>query len=96
MKILELIDTFICKCIGLNEQEMIPDTLKKTGNRVVLINTESFKRHIYPEKWAKFLSKDFGEMNQCIKQKVGMSMGKALAKNLIISFENISIKKEEM
>lgn len=96
MKILEMINTWICNYIGLNEQEITPDTLKKTGNKVELMNTESFKRHIHHEKWDTFLSTNFEEMNEPTKKKIGISMGKALAKNLVISFENISIKKEEI
>ena len=95
MKILEMIDNLICKYIGFNEQEVTPGVLKKTGNKLVLVNTESFKRHIHHNKWDKFLSTHFAKMSESTKQKIGLSMGKALAKNLVISFENVSIKKEE-
>src|SRR3990167_3525401 len=96
MKILEMINTLICKYIGFNEQEIIPDTLKKTGSKVVLMNTESFKRHIHHEKWDEFLSRNFEEINESTKIKVGISIGKVLAKNLVVSFENVSIKKDEI
>jgi hypothetical protein len=95
MKILDMIDNFIRKYIGFDKQEIIPHTLKKAGNKFFLINTESFKRHVYHEKWDKFLSRNFKEASESTKQKIGLSMGKSIAKNLVISFENISIKKEE-
>lgn len=94
-KILEMIDNLICKCVGFDEQETTPDSLKKAGNKLILMNTESFKRHVHHEKLDKFLSTHISKMSESTKQKVGISMGKALAKNLIISFENVSIKKEE-
>lgn len=93
-EILKYIDNILCKYIGLYKQEVTPEIFKKKGNKMMLINTESFKRHIYCEKWEDFLSVDFKKMSGCTKEKIGISMGKSLGKNLVISFENVLIKKE--
>jgi hypothetical protein len=94
-QLLEIIDYYICQYIGLDKKEVIPDVLKKTGNRFILVNTEPFKRHIYSEKWEDFLLMKFEEMSESTKQKIGISMGKSLAKNLVISFDKTKIMKKK-
>lgn len=95
MKVLEIIDNLIRKYFGFDKQEIVPHALIKTGNKIILINSESFKRHIYYQKWDRFLSSDCKEISDAAKQKIGQAMGESLAKNLVISFENILIREDK-
>ncbi|OGT35561.1 MAG: hypothetical protein A3F11_00010 [Gammaproteobacteria bacterium RIFCSPHIGHO2_12_FULL_37_14] len=57
---------------------------------------KSFKRHSYTQNWNEFSSVNFKQLNQNNKEKLGIAIGKAIAKNLIISFEEINIKMEKI
>lgn len=94
-KILELIDRYLCRFFGFEKQEVKPDVLKKIGNKILIVNTESHKRHTYSQNLDQFLSKNIEKLDDSVKEKLGISFGKALAKNLIISFEKIAIKEDK-
>lgn len=94
-KILETIDNYLCKYIGLEKEEEQLDSLLKRGNHIFLCITESFKRYVRQDRLDNFLSSDLEEINQVTREKLGISMGKVLAKNLVVSFESISINMVE-
>ncbi len=95
MKMLEMIDTCICKYLGLGEQKINSNSLIKIGNKMILANTEPFKRHLHYTDLHQFLSKYDTEIDECERQRIGASMGEVLAEDLVVSFEKISIRKEE-
>lgn len=90
-KFLRKIDGLICSYIGIDHNEVVPFHLKLTENNLLIATTDSFKRHIHTQKLEKFLKGNLDELNNSNKQKVGLAMGKALAKNLIISFDQVKI-----
>lgn len=92
-KLLRSIDSLICKYLGFDKQDIIPQTLKKIGKKIVLTNTESFKRHLYSQKLDDFFSSNLNSLSNTTKQKLGISVGKALANDLVISFESITIEE---
>ena len=51
----------------------------------------SYKRHVIRESWKDFAIKNV-EIHE--KEKLGLAVGKALAKNLIINFEHTELEKE--
>lgn len=95
-KYLEIINDFLCKYLGLSAQEVTPVLLKSRGDKMIVISTESFKRHSYTKNVFEFISNKTEDLDKCNKAKFGSALGKSMAKNLTISFENASIKEENI
>ena len=91
--LLDKIDAILCKYIGISDNEITPNYIKKFGSQLLISNTESFKRHLYVYPIKDFFTNDFKMLNYSNQQKVGLAIGKALAKNLVVSFDNIHIKE---
>lgn len=85
-KYIKKIDQLICKYLGIDRQEVIPDHLivKKSGIHV--ISSEPYKRHSHYESWEKFCTTNIRYISQHNKNKLGIALGKAIAKNLVVSF----------
>lgn len=86
-KLLEKIDKLFCCYLGLNVSSIKPHFIEMHKGRLFVSSTESFKRHSCQHTWDQFQASDFNQVNQSDKEKLGIAMGKAIAKNLIISFE---------
>jgi hypothetical protein len=93
--VIDFIDRCLCKYIGIKKQEILPQSVRKTKNRVTLLKTESHKRHSHEQSWEEFSENDLENLSDTAKQKLGVSLGKAIAKNLVISFDQTSIEKED-
>ncbi|HSW75746.1 MAG TPA: hypothetical protein VLG50_01770 [Candidatus Saccharimonadales bacterium] len=94
-KYLEIINNLLCKYLGLSTQKVTPVFLKSRGDKMIVISTESFKRHSYTKNVLEFISNKIEDMDKCNKAKLGSALGKSVAKNLKISFENLSIKEDD-
>ena len=94
-RILRKIDKIFCAYLGLDANEVLPSYVTIKENRLIVSNTESFKRHFYTQNWNEFNSINFKQLSQKNKEKLGIAIGKAIAKNLVISFEEITIKMEK-
>lgn len=94
MKLVKKADSLICKYLGFDKQDIIPQALKKIGKRIVLTNTESFKRHLYSQKLEDFCSNSLNSLSSSAKQKLGIFAGKALANDLVVSFDSVIIREE--
>lgn len=90
---LKFIDHFFCKYIGVHEQELTPVRLKINHKKIYIVSTESFKRHSYSKNINEFISNGLSGLSGDKKIQLGSAVGKAIAKNLTVSFENIEIKK---
>jgi hypothetical protein len=89
--ILELVDKFLCDYLGLRKAEIIPHHVGKKDTQILIQNTESHKRHIHETPLSKInidlISKDN-------RNKLGVALGKTIARNLIVSFDEVVIKRE--
>lgn len=92
--IIQLIDSIISRYLGFDNQLITPQYLKIIDKKMVLVNTASFKRHLYSQKLSDFISISLNKLNNSTKQNIGTSSGKAIANHLTISFENVTIKEE--
>ncbi|MFK3618023.1 hypothetical protein WJ883_11295, partial [Coxiella burnetii] len=54
--------------------------------------TTAYKRHVMKESWSSFSDVSLKRVNPESLEKLGLAAGKAIAKNLIISFEKPTIK----
>lgn len=91
-KILKKLDGFSRAYFGLTkiDQAATPRMVEVVCDKVVVTNTEPFKRHLQKTSLSDLEIKELSQVNQ---QKLGIAAGKAIADNLIISFQPPSIKK---
>lgn len=91
-KILAKIDELFRIYFGLEKTKMIPQVLEEKRGRFMVLNTESFKRHAYKIPVDKMNIKIVDNIN---KEKLGIAIGKMIANNLVVSFDDIIIKREK-
>lgn len=84
------IDKLLCSYLGLDSSEIIPHFLVKRGKEFIVTNTESYKRHIQETPLIKV---NIGMVNHENKEKLGSALGKIIASNLIVSFDEVIIKR---
>lgn len=91
---LKTIDKMFCKYLGLESEIVLPNAVEIKANQLIISNTESFKRHSYAQNFDEFSIVNLKQISQNNKEKLGIAIGKAIARNLIISFEEVQIKRE--
>jgi hypothetical protein len=85
------VDKILCRYLGLETTEVNPSSIKLTGQQLFVTTTESYKRHCLQQNWEDFAANNFHLTTTLDKEKLGVAAGKILAKNLLVSFQNISI-----
>jgi|HubBroStandDraft_4_1064222.scaffolds.fasta_scaffold942052_1 hypothetical protein len=91
--VLVKVDKLLCSYFGLTKSETIPQFVKNYGKKLVILNTEPYKRSVQETPISKV---NFETVNEENKEKLGVAIGKAIATNLIISFEDVIIKRENV
>lgn len=89
--ILARMDRVLCSYLGLDRNEVTPHLVQQKGNQLMVVNTEPFKRHAQTTPVSKTTLE---MMNKENREKLGRAIGKALATNLVVSFEEIVINRE--
>lgn len=84
-RIVESIDKVSAKILGL-QNNVRPNIVKKTNNSIVIYSNESNKRYIQSESIDEFLN-SLSKVDKQDRQKLGVTLGKALGKDLVISFD---------
>lgn len=85
-KMLEIIDAFICEWIGLDSDESRLNKITHISGGLLVSNTEPYKRHLHAQKMEDFLEGGFNKLSIENKAKLGLAVGKSMAKNLTILF----------
>jgi hypothetical protein len=91
-KFLIIIDKLLCGYFGFNNTETTPHFVKRKGKKLVILTTESFKRHTQEMPISMIIANTINKQN---RDKLGMAVGKAIAENLTISFDVIKIKRDQ-
>ena len=91
-KWLTKIDTLLSRYLGLERTELTPQILEKKEGKLLLVNTESFKRHTHAIPIDKINLKSMTGTN---REKLGIAIGKMIANHLVVSFDEIIIKREK-
>lgn len=91
--LLKRLDKLLCNYLGINKDEIRPNSVKIQKNKLIITNTIPFKRHSFQEPWDKFNNSHFKQLHKDEREKLGLAAGKALAKGLTISFEEPPIDK---
>lgn len=86
------IDKWICLYLGLGKCDIEkPKSIKFSKNKLTFCKNHAFQRHCYQERL------DFSECaiiyHPELNRKIGVAAGNAIARDLIISFEKVEIKK---
>lgn len=90
--ILRTLDKILCLYLGVEDHDTEkPKTIKLANNKIILYKNHIFQRHRYYENLDAV--EDIIKYPSEINKKIGVAMGKVLAKNLTISFEKVEIKK---
>jgi hypothetical protein len=87
------LDAILCRYLGLEKEQVKPESVELVDNELIISNTTSFKRHSYKENWQQFSESALGQTDPAHLEKLGVAMGKALAKDLLISFEEAPIDR---
>jgi phosphomevalonate kinase len=90
---LKKIDNYICQYFGIGEQKTVPTELRVQGKNLFVSSTDSFKRHHFHNRVDVFCAANIKQLDKINKKRLGSAIGKTLAKDLLISFEDFSIKK---
>lgn len=93
--IFKKVDQIFCTYLGLESEEVSPNLVTLKNNQLMILYTESFKRYTYFKNWNNFSSINFNQLSQTNKTKLGIAIGKIIAKNLNVSFDGIKITAEE-
>jgi hypothetical protein len=87
-------DQLLCNYLGLDRERVKPNSIKIKNNKFIITSTIPFKRHSFQEYWNEFNTTSFKQLYDRDREKLGLAVGKVLAKDLIISFEEVSIDKD--
>ncbi len=90
------IDCLFCSYLGFAQEEVRPNTVQIQGEKLIVTNTSSFKRHLLKETWDNFNNAGIKQIRPEARERLGIAIGKAIAKNLVVSFEEISINKRKV
>ncbi len=93
LTIFEKIDKILCTFMGLEQEESHPDSVQMVGKKLVVTSTSSFKRHAIKEVWEELNATEIEHISPENRAKLGLAAGKAIAKNLVISFEDAPINR---
>ncbi|GAB4392409.1 MAG: hypothetical protein Tsb005_06280 [Gammaproteobacteria bacterium] len=91
--ILKKIDNAICHYLGITHEHIKPVEVSIVNGVIIISNTYPYQRHLVTESWENFSNYGIHKTNEQEKIKLGLATGKIIANELIISFEDITIKK---
>lgn len=85
------IDKIICKYLGIEANDVEhPKAVKVSKSKILICKNHLFQRHRYYEHL--FQKNDHHSYSDEMKDKIGFATGRAIANNLIVSFQEIKIK----
>ena len=93
--LLENLDKIFCRYLRKKIKKNKPYNLRIRNNQLIVTRTIPFKRHILQEQRKDFDVPDFKKLHRNDREKIGLATGKAIAKGLAVSFEEVSIDKSK-
>ncbi len=89
------LDSLFCVYLGINNEKIRPQSLCMKNNYLIVTSALPYKRHIFKEPWNDFNNNDLKKSNVIINEKIGLAVGKSIAKGLVISFEEVAIDQSK-
>lgn len=93
LNFLNKIDKLFLSYLGIDKEKIRPNFIELFDNNLMISSTEGFKRHLFTDDWDSFCAVHFKQINSYDKEQLGVAIGKAIAIDLIVSFEPIKIKR---
>jgi|GEM_PF-4296138 len=90
MEIFKKLDKLLSRYFGLVDEIITPHFIKMKNDELVVLSTNSFKRHLHQTSVSNLDLQLIAKDNQ---KKLGIAVGKAIASNLVVSFEESLIKR---
>lgn len=81
------IDYCVCRYLGIGTEQIYPSILRIRGKKLFVLSTSSYRRHLLTEDWSDFSKTSLKQANPDHIEILGVAVGKAIAKNLIVSFD---------
>jgi hypothetical protein len=91
-KIIRNIDQKICSYLGLEKEQVSAKTVQMNSNELVIVHTTSFKRHAVKLPWNDYTCLSGQEKTDLHLEKIGAAAGKAIAKQLVVTFKEAKLK----
>lgn len=92
-KILKRIDNKICMYLGLEREEISAKSIHWAVDKLVVVHTSSYKRHIISLPWHDFARLDIKNVDNKNLEKLGRAAGAATAKRLVVTFQEANVNK---
>lgn len=89
------IEAILYRYLSLEDDEVTPTSVGIISNKVVISSQHSYKRHVTKESWDEFSSYSIKHVTDKKNEKLGLAVGKVLAKNLIVKFEDTEFQREK-
>ena len=85
------LDNLFCYYLGIHKEKLRLQSLRMKDNSMMVTYAIPFKRYLFKEPWNKLNIKDLIRSHSKINNKVGLAVGKSIAKGLVVSFEEAKI-----
>lgn len=91
--LIKKIDRKLSEFFGMEKEGVHPQMVQIISNKIIVTNTLSYKRHAIKESWENFSTFSIKNVAKIENGKLGLALGKAIAKNLIVTFDETKIKE---
>ncbi len=88
------VDKFLCHWFGLDVRADFPEQVTKQRSRITVQTHEPYRRARYLFSWRAYQGNYLQSITPEQKAKIGLALGKTIAKDLVISFASEPEDKE--
>lgn len=94
---IQKLEMVLSRLIAIDKTRRVrPETVRIENNKVIIRSTEPCRRIIYKQSLHEYINNDdIDATTQADKAKLGQAIGKAIAKDLSISFGKTKIEYED-
>lgn len=89
--LIKKLDNSICQYLGIPKEKMRLHSFSVKNNSLIVTCAIPFKRHVFKESWNNLYFKELTKSQSKINDKIGLAVGKTIAKGLVISFEEVEV-----
>ena len=93
--LLKKIDRVLSNYLGIEKEIIKPISVQLISNKIYITNNLSFRRHKIKESWENFYHSSLKEIEPIESKKLGIALGKTIAKNLVIKFDSTEFCREK-
>lgn len=94
-RFLKKLDRVLSNYLGIDSELTHPISVQIISNKIYITNALSYKRHKMKESWENFSIHSLKNTKIRESKKLGVALGKAIAKNLVIKFDSTEFSREK-